>query len=211
LPLATAYARDHTVAVRRAGHSGNSLTLGANLFRAILGGQSGIVLSRHEHQETWALLKTPDRRVHLHIPEMIAEIRALASEAPAGEDFPFLLMAGERRSYNANQIFRDPAWRKVDKQGAMRIHPEDARTLGLEDGDLAECRSARGQIAVVVELDDSLRRSVVTVPHGYGNRHAGSEPIGPQINRLTSLAHCDPFSRTPYHKHIPVSIGKRAA
>jgi anaerobic selenocysteine-containing dehydrogenase len=211
LPLAMAYAREHTVAVRRAGHWGNSLTLGANLFRDILGGQSGIVLSRHEHEETWGLLKTPDRRVHLHIPEMIAEIRALVSEAPAGEDFPFLLMAGERRSYNANQIFRDPAWRKVDKQGAMRIHPEDAKTLGLEDGDPAACRSARGQIAVVVELDDSLRRGVVTVPHGYGNRHAGSEPIGPQINRLTSLGHCDPFSRTPYHKHVPVSIGKRAA
>jgi anaerobic selenocysteine-containing dehydrogenase len=92
----------------------------------------------------------------------------------------------------------------------MRIHPEDAKTLGLEAGELAECRSARGQIAVVVERDESLRRGVVTVAHGYGNRHAGSEPIGPQINRLTSLAHCDPFSHTPYHKHIPVSIGKRA-
>jgi hypothetical protein len=55
-------AKNHTVAVGRAGHPKDSLTLGANLFRAILGGQSGIVLSRHEHEETWGLVKTPGRR-----------------------------------------------------------------------------------------------------------------------------------------------------
>ena len=201
------YAERHGTAVRRAGHAGSDRKLGSRLFHAILEKRSGVVLSRHEYAEAWSLLRTPDRRVHLAIPEMLVELEALATESPAAHDsYPFILMAGERRSYNANQIFREPAWRKVDKEGAMRLHPQDAANLGLSDGDSAIVESATGAIRVTVEIDDSVRQGVVTVPHGYGASYAGSASIGPGINRLTAAAHCEPFTRTPYHKYVPVRI-----
>lgn len=208
LPIAMAYAKEHAVAVRRAGHKGTSLTRGANLFRAIIQGESGAVISRHEHSEMWSLLKTPDQRVHLHVPEMVEAIRVLSKEVPATDAFPFVLMAGERRSYNANQIFRDPAWRKVDKQGALRIHPDDASALSLANGDMAQCKTERGSLEVVVEIDDALRRGVVTLPHGYGVSFQNSKPIGPPVNRLTATSHCEPFSRTPFHKYVLAAISK---
>jgi len=208
LPLAVQYATQHYAAVSRAGHEGNRLTLGSALFHAILAGRSSIVLSQHEFADTWSLVGHPDRRIHLAIPEMLDELRALPTESPPSADYPFVLMAGERRSYNANQIFRDPAWRKVDKHGALRIHPEDAAALGLANGDPANCRSARGELRVVVEIDDTVRRGMVTLPHGYGSRYQGSEPIGPAVNRLTSREHCDPFSKTPYHKYVPVRVSR---
>jgi anaerobic selenocysteine-containing dehydrogenase len=203
-----AYAKAHAVAVRRAAHRGSSLTLGANLFRAIIRDESGTVISRHEHSEMWSLLKTPDQRVHLHVPEMIEAIHALSREVPAAETFPFILMAGERRSYNANQIFRDPAWRKVDKHGALRMHPDDANALSLANGDIARCTTERGMLEVTVEIDDALRRGVVTLPHGYGVSFQSSKPIGPPINRLTSISHCESFTRTPFHKYVPAAICK---
>ena len=208
LPLAVQYATQHYAAVSRAGHEGNRLTLGSALFHAILAGRSSIVLSQHEFADTWSLVGHPDRRIHLAIPEMLDELRALPTESPPSADYPFVLMAGERRSYNANQIFRDPAWRKVDKHGALRMHPEDAAALGLANGDPANCRSARGELRVVVEIDDTVRRGMVTLPHGYGSRYQGSEPIGPAVNRLTSREHCDPFSKTPYHKYVPVRVSR---
>ena len=211
LPIAMAYAKEHAVAVRRAGHKGSLLTLGANLFRAIIRDESGTVISRHEHSEMWSLLKTPDQRVHLHVPEMIEAIHALSREVPAADGFPFILMAGERRSYNANQIFRDPAWRKVDKHGALRMHPDDANALSLANGDIAQCTTERGMLEVTVEIDDALRRGVVTLPHGYGISFQNSKPIGPPINRLTSISHCEPFSRTPFHKYVPAAICKSGA
>jgi anaerobic selenocysteine-containing dehydrogenase len=211
LPIAMAYAKEHAVAVRRAGHKGSLLTLGANLFRAIIRDESGTVISRHEHSEMWSLLKTPDQRVHLHVPEMIEAIHALSREESAAGGFPFILMAGERRSYNANQIFRDPAWRKVDKHGALRMHPDDANSLSLANGDIARCTTERGMLEVTVEIDDALRRGVVTLPHGYGVSFQNSKPIGPPINRLTSISHCEPFSRTPFHKYVPATIRKSGA
>lgn len=208
LPLAMQYATQHYAAVKRAGHSGHRLTLGSGLFDAILAGRSGIVLSRHEFVDTWSLVKNRDHRVHLAIPEMLEQLRALKTEILPGTDYPFVLMAGERRSYNANQIFRDPAWRKVDQEGAMRIHPDDANGLGLSSGARAICQSARGEIEVVIEVDDTVRRGMVTLPHGYGMRYQDSLPLGPQINRLTSGEHCDPFSKTPFHKYVPIRLRK---
>ena len=58
---------------------------------------------------------------------------------PPGDEpnWPFLLSAGERRSFTANTILRDPAWRKRDPDGALRLAPIDAERLGLSDGDTA--------------------------------------------------------------------------
>jgi anaerobic selenocysteine-containing dehydrogenase len=178
------------------------------LFRAILEKRAGLIISRHEFADTWSLIKHKDGRIHLDVPEMLEEWRALKTETLPGSEFPFILLAGERRSYNANQIYRDPAWRKVDPHGAMRMNPEDAAALLLEEGASAVCDSGHGQVDVVIEIDEGMRRGVVSLPHGYGMRYGDSEPVGPQINRLTSGAHCDPLSRTPFHKYVPVRIRK---
>lgn len=208
LPLAMLYAGEHYAAVRRAGHKGNRLTLGASLFQAILEKRAGTVMSRNEFKDIWTLVKHKDGRIHLNIPEMVNELRALETEIMPGSGYPFILMAGERRSYNANQIYRDPAWRKIDPHGAMRMHPEDALALELADGDNAVCSSERGNIPVVIEIDECVRRGVVTLPHGYGMRYKNSAPVGPELNRLTSASHCDPLTRTPFHKYVPVHIRK---
>lgn len=210
LALCIQFAHAHSAAVRRAGFDGNRLTQGEALFRAILDKREGTLISINQFEDIWGWLKTPDRRIHLAIPEMLNEWEALSRQQSPGADYPFVLAAGERRSYNANQIYRDPAWRKVDKQGALRMHPDDASALELSDGDHATCASARDEITVVIELDDGMRRGMVSLPHGYGQRRNGARPIGPEINRLTDTTHCDPFSRTPFHKYVPVRIRKGA-
>ncbi len=207
-PLAMAYANKHPEAVRRAGYKGNRLTLGIALFKAILDGRSGIIFSKHKMDDVWSLIANKDKRVHLVVPEMLQEWRNLADTSPVDEEYPFILAAGERRSYNANQIYRSPAWRKVDPQGAMRLHPADAERLGVSNGETLVCESRTGAIEVVVDIDDAMREGVVVLPHGYGMRYNGSAPLGPQINRLTAAAHCDPLIRTPLHKYVPVRLRK---
>ncbi len=210
LPLAVRYARQYGPQVRRAGIEGDGLAQGARLFQAILEQRSGVTISRHRYDEVWSLVKTDDRRIALEVPELLEELDALSTEERLSDEFPFVLLAGERRSYNANQIYRDPKWRKVDPHGALRMHPDDAGELGLVKGDAVVCRSATGEVETVLEPDDTLRRGVVSLPHGYGMSYEGSAPIGPQINRLTSAAACDPLSRTPYHKYVPIHVEKVA-
>ena len=181
------------------------------LFERILTSRSGTVLSTHEFDDTWSFIRHADGKVHLDIPELLDELRDLGSATtPESEEFPLVLIAGERRSYNANTIFRDPDWRKSDREGVLRVHPDDAAHLGLTNGAAATCASPRGEVQVHVKLDDGIRRGVVTLPHGYGltygNGNGARETHGPNVNHLTWAEHRDPITATPYHKYVPVRI-----
>jgi anaerobic selenocysteine-containing dehydrogenase len=86
------------------------------------------------------------------------------------------------------------------------MHPEDAAELGVTNGERVHCQSSIGQITVVVEIDKSVRRKMVTLPNGYGSRFRNGEAIGPQLNMIMPSNHCEPFTKTPFHKYLPVKI-----
>jgi anaerobic selenocysteine-containing dehydrogenase len=204
LALTLDLARKHGAAVRRAGRRGNWLSLGTSLFHEVLDRPEGVVVTQHQFADTWSFIRHPDGRIHLDVPEMLAALRALRDEPEPTDGL--VLIAGERRAYNANQIYRDPAWRKTDAAGAMRVHSDDAKRLGLVDGGRARCRSTAGEIEVIIRVDDAIRPGVVTLPHGYGARYQNGPPSGPELNKLTSGRHCDVIARTPFHKYVPVSV-----
>lgn len=200
-------------AVRRAGHQGEDFELGEALFDAIISSPSGVVFSVNEYQDTWKFIRHRDGKIHLEIPEMLKELSSLnVEETNPKNDYPFVLCAGERRSYNANTIYRDPAWRRNDPDGALRINPEDAASLGISSGDWVKCESKRGSAIVKIEVTDTNQRSLVTLPHGYGLKHPNNNgerhQIGAHINNLTSSEDMDPFAGTPYHKYVPVRLIK---
>jgi anaerobic selenocysteine-containing dehydrogenase len=130
-------------------------------------------------------------------------------------DYPFVLSAGQRRLQNANQIFRDPRFRKSDPDGALAIHPQDLEALGAAPGDWLGVESARGRVIVRAKLEPGLRRGHVTLPHGYGQAYPGADGVrrtcGPRINFLTDGAFRDPVAGTPYHKNVPVRVARASA
>jgi anaerobic selenocysteine-containing dehydrogenase len=151
-----------------------------------------------------------DRKVRLAIPRLLEWIKSL-DPAKEGLDpeYPFFLHAGQRRSYNANQIFRNPAWRKEDPDGALRIHPDDIAQLGAVDGGWMIVETRRGSILARIEANDSMRRGMVALPHGYGQFYPtadGRIQVGPRINFLTASDDCDPITATPHHRNVAVRL-----
>ena len=207
------FAEDHAYAVKNAGIEDTGAGLGEALFERILQRSEGSVISAHRYSDMWSLIEHGDGSIHLDIAEMLAEVAEL-DEAPGGpgddDDFPFVLLAGERRSYNANTIIRDERWRKRDAEGALKVHPDDAEALGLVEGGQALCESARGQVTVRVTVSDEILPGVVSLPHGFGMDEKQSDGrlvrTGPCINELTASDHCDDIAKTPFHKHVPVRI-----
>jgi len=202
--------------VAKTGIEGKGYSQGNDLFNRMLSSDKPVALATFDYNDTWNLMKTEDKRVALYIHEMADALAQLSDEANSlsenneSAEYPFVLMAGERRAYNANQIFRTPDWRKTDKDGAMRIHSDDLSKLGLEDGNKALCRSVTGQIEVSLMKDDTVQPGMLTLPHGYGMLYSsGSGELkqnGPAINELTAADHCDPIAKTPYHKHVLVAV-----
>jgi formate dehydrogenase len=140
---------------------------------------------------------------------MVEAMAGLATTSPPGSDpeFPLVLSAGERRSFTANTIFRDPSWRKRDATGALRISDADATALSLAAGDEALLTTARGTVRVEIEVSPMMRQGHISLPNGYGvTPTPGERAVGIAPNELTSTAHRDPIAGTPYHKHVPARL-----
>jgi anaerobic selenocysteine-containing dehydrogenase len=198
-------------AVRRAGFSGVGPELGNALFDAIFNGRDGVTFTVDDYADTWPRMSTPDHRIQLDIPELTEELKSLADEkAESNSQFPFVLSAGERRSSTANTIVRDPAWRAKDRDGALRISPADAETLGVASGGRVRITTHRGSAEATVEVSDRLQPGHVSLPNGGGLDYpnaAGDRVVnGVAPNELTSSEHRDWIAGTPFHKHVPARI-----
>lgn len=185
--------------------------LGEELFEKLLASRSGFWFTAHEYEEIGELVKHGDGKIHLAVPEMLDWIRRLDAAAEAPDPaYPFTLVAGQRRMHNANQIFRTPAWRKSDPDGALRIHPDDLAALGGTDGGWMAVTTKTGRLVTRIEGDDSMRRGLVALPHGYGQSYpdgAGGRIVdGPRLNLITAHDDCDPIAATPYHKNVAVHL-----
>jgi formate dehydrogenase len=205
-------------ALRRAGFTGQDpARLGESLFDGMLAGRRGITFTVDDHAEVWSRVATPDGRVNLVIPELLDEFRTLADgpAATSDPDFPLVLAAGERRAFTANTIFRDPAWRRREARGGLRVSPADANALGLADGDRADLVTRAGRATVVIDVDEGMPPGAVALPNGFGvdfPDEAGNPTLtGVAPNELTRGADRDPIAGTPWHKHVPARLEPVAA
>jgi len=206
-------------AVRRALGADSSMpneVLGDALFDAVVGARSGAAFTEHTYDDVWSLVSHPDRKIRLAIAPMLEWLARLdPAQAEAPKDYPFVLAAGQRRMFNANQIFRDPAWRRDDPDGALLISTRDLEDLGARDGEWIAVASPSGRVVVRCKADDSLRQGQLALPHGYGQSYPTRDgerlSNGPRVNALTDGGNCDPVARTPYHKHVAVRLEKLAA
>lgn len=200
------FARKNAEAIRRVGIEDRGAGLGEALFQRILETPSGTLISTHTEEEMWTWVRHPDGKIRLTIPEMTAEMQALAEVEPsADDDRPLVLLAGERRSFNANTIIREPNWRKKDAEGALKLSATDAERLGLEPGQAVICESDAGSVRAHVEITDELQPGVASMPHGYGMTE-DERSWGPAVNELTSADHCDDLAKTPFHKYVPIRV-----
>jgi anaerobic selenocysteine-containing dehydrogenase len=205
-------ATEHTVAVQRAlATAAAPPLLGEQLFDKMLASRSGFVFTDNEYDDVFQLVKHGDGKIHLAIPELLDWLTRLDPAAEQSDSaYPFTLVAGQRRMHNANQIFRTPAWRKSDPDGALRIHPADLTALGGTDGGWMAVATRSGRIVCRVESDASMRRGLVALPHGYGQSYpdgAGGRIVdGPRLNLITARDDCDPIAATPYHKNVAVHL-----
>ena len=192
--------------VRRAGFTGEGLELGEALFEAILASPSGVTFTVDDYDDSWRRVGTEDGRFHLVIPELLDELATLAQGLPSDAEYPFVLSAGERRSFTANTIFRDPSWRKKDLDGAPG-QPLDAQRLGVVDagrsGDDPPSQP-RGGREVSRRHGSATSRCPRAGRRSSGRRRHRRGRSGSQ--RAHGGGGPDWLAGTPWHKHVPARL-----
>jgi len=198
--------------IRRAGIEGSAHELGDALFDSIIAAESGSVFAVDEWEANWERLGRPDKRIQMAVPELFGELAELSEgeSALVDDDFPLVLCAGERRSYTANTIIRNPDWRRKDRSGALRVSPDDAERLGLPDGCRARLSTRRGSFDIEIEINDRMQPGHISLPNGHGLSYPAEDGAavrtGVSTNELTAGGDRDWLAGTPWHKHVPARL-----
>jgi anaerobic selenocysteine-containing dehydrogenase len=123
-------------------------------------------------------LDTADKRVHLAPALLVEEAAKLAEHAREREDALSagydLTLIGRRQLRSNNSWMHNSArlMKGADRCTAL-LHPDDAGTRGLEDGDQVRVVSRVGSIELPLEVSDEIRPGVVSIPHGFGHGRPG--------------------------------------
>jgi formate dehydrogenase (NADP+) alpha subunit len=117
------------------------------------------------------------------------------------EEYPFMLTTGRRyESYNTHTQTRYYAAGVKIKQTeeTVDIHPDDARDLGVVDGEVVQVRSRRGELQVKVKVTEQVVPGLV-----FMSFHWSEVPTN-----ILTLNEFDPISGTAEYKACAVAISR---
>lgn len=155
------------------------------------------------------VLRTPSGRIELAPEPIVADVARLR-EALGRTAGGFLLIGRRHLRSNNSWMHNLPALSGGSNRCTLQIHPDDAAELGLTD--IAVIKGPGGELLAPIEVDDGMRRGVVSLPHGWGHDRGGTgqelaaDRPGVNVNQLNDGTHLDPLSGTAVLNGIPVDI-----
>jgi anaerobic selenocysteine-containing dehydrogenase len=166
-----------------------------------------------------ARLCTPDRRIALLPSAFVDDLTRLrthasaleqAAAAPAGRA---LALIG-RRDLRSNNSWLHNSARLVKgrERCTLLMHPDDAAARQLSDGQRVRVRSRSGSVNVPLQVTDTMRPGVVSLPHGWGHDRPGtrlsiaSARPGASLNDITDEQQVDLLSGTAAFSGVPVEV-----
>jgi len=176
----------------------------------------GLILSKGKPVDFFGEIRTPDKKAHLDVPEFLAEVARLDLRPPKKRpDYPFILSTSCRTLANINTLYRNEPWIQKQKmtENSLVMHPEDAASLGLRDGERARLASRVGEDEVPVSLSGDVLRGTVYLSHGWG---LYSRDPGDRTGRLRGTPAAlflpddegDAFTWMPFYSGVPCKVEK---
>jgi anaerobic selenocysteine-containing dehydrogenase len=139
------------------------------------------------------------------LPRLVRRLEAGAPEA--------LTLIGRRqvRSNNSWMHNAERLMRGKDRC-TLLLHPQDAESRGVRDGDRVRVKSRVGEVEVPAEVSDEMLPGVVSLPHGWGHHRPGvtltvaSRHPGASANDLTDERQVDELSGNAVLSGVPVEV-----
>jgi len=122
-----------------------------------------------------------------------------AAELP-DDEYPFLLSTGRvlYHFHTATMTRQSGGLNELYPGGDIQVHPDDAKALGVKQGDFVDVESRRGIVRAKVLLSDRVSRGMVYMPFHWREASA---------NVLTNDA-LDPIAKIPEFKVCAVKVTK---
>jgi anaerobic selenocysteine-containing dehydrogenase len=152
--------------------------------------------------------------IERELMQTLNEVQALnesqaPNEVPSMPGFTHRLAVRRVRDVQNTMYHHLPAIRRRMPFNPAFVHPEDLAAQELVEGQCVTIVSAHGRIRAIVQADPTLRRGVVSIPHGWGPMPDEElEPYrGANPNQLLSATvGIDPINAMPVMSAVPVRI-----
>jgi anaerobic selenocysteine-containing dehydrogenase len=159
------------------------------------------------------VLRTPSGKIELAPEPIVADVdRLQASLLTPATDGELVLIGRRQLRSNNSWMHNLPVLVKGKPRCTLQVHPDDAESRGLVDGEEAELSSRTGCVVVPVEVTDAVMPGVVSLPHGWGHDVAGtaqevaSAHAGTNSNLLADERLVDAVSGNAVLNGIPVEL-----
>ena len=114
----------------------------------------------------------------------------------ADEEHPFRLATSPARNFLNSSFTETPVSKAKEERPQLLIHPDDASSLGLGEGDRVEIGNRRGEVVLHAKLFAGVRRGVVVAEGVWPN---SAHERGEGINVLTGSDAPAPYGGAPVH------------
>jgi anaerobic selenocysteine-containing dehydrogenase len=156
-------------------------------------------------------LCTKDKRIALCPPKLVADLERLRPRLASAD--PGLVLVS-RRDLRSNNSWMHNSERLVKGHDrcTLLMHGDDARALGLRDGQDVRVRSRVGEVTAALEVSHEMRPGVVSLPHGFGHAREGvrlrvaAEHAGVSVNDLTDERLLDGMCGNAVFSGVPVEV-----
>jgi anaerobic selenocysteine-containing dehydrogenase len=187
--------------------------LGQIDFQELLDSPHGLKLRDVEFGAALDKIATPSGKVDVAPADLVAALQAVDPPRTGPEQFPLLLLTGERTPHTKTTNFRGARRLTARQSGTfLRISSRDAAALSVSDGDRVEVSTRSGSVTLPARVTSDIRPGVVSMPHGWGRRlfhpevRTEVEIQGVSDNSLTDDAELDALTGMPIYNSIPCCV-----
>ena len=161
-------------------------------------------------------LQTPNQRIQLAIPEVLADIQRFVKDTDVAGDH-YRLIGRRHVRDNNSWMHNHHRLMKGKPRCQLLMHPDDVAKEGWQSGMVVTIESRVGAIDAELAASDEMMPGVVSLPHGYGHGLAGtrgevaSRHAGVSCNDITDEQFVDQLSGNAAVNGVSVRLSAAAA
>ena len=161
-------------------------------------------------------LQTPNHRIQLAIPEVLADIERFVQDTDVAGDH-YRLIGRRHVRDNNSWMHNHHRLMKGKPRCQLLMHPDDVVKEGWQSGMVVTIESRVGAIDAELAASDEMMPGVVSLPHGYGHGLAGtrgkvaSRHAGVSCNDITDEQFVDQLSGNAALNGVSVRLSAAAA
>ena len=161
-------------------------------------------------------LQTPNQRIQLAIPEVLADIERFVQDTDVAGD-QYRLIGRRHVRDNNSWMHNHHRLMKGKPRCQLLMHPDDVAKEGWQSGMVVTIESRVGAIDAELAASDEMMPGVVSLPHGYGHGLSGtrgevaSRHAGVSCNDITDEQFVDQLSGNAAVNGVSVRLSAAAA